>query len=138
MKNVQLRLFLLLLMAPLFFVSCTKESLDHLSTTREIITQGTWSIDYYFEGQDKTAQFHGYQFNFNGNGHFTVTRETSTYSGTWSTLRNTDYSEKLTIHFETSNAELTVLENEWNVGAMSLNSVAMKNAANTQLRFHKQ
>ena len=137
MKNVQLRLFLLLLMSPLFFTSCTKESLNHLSTSKEIISQGTWTIDYYFEGQDKTAQFHDYQFSFNGNGSFTVTKGTSTFSGTWTTTRNTDYSEKMSIHFETSNADLTPIENSWNVGAMSLNSVAMQNEASNQLRFHK-
>lgn len=137
MKNVQLRLLLILVIAPAMLFSCSKETVDQFSSTKEILTLGKWSIDYYFDGQDNTAWFHDYEFNFNASGSFTAIRGTETFSGTWSTIRNTSSDELITIHFETSTTELDVLEFEWTTGAVSLNSVAMKNALNTQLRFHK-
>lgn len=45
---------------------------------------GTWRITNYVDsGTNETADFNGYNFDFNDNGAVTATNGTSTYSGSW-------------------------------------------------------
>ena len=136
MKNAKTGI-MFLLVASLFFTGCSKEALDNFGASKEIITNGKWSIDYYFNGQDNTDRYHGYQFTFNSNGSLVASNGAESYNGTWSSIRGTDHKEILTFNFESPNSTLQEVETDWNVGATSLNSIAMKNAANVQLRFHK-
>ena len=136
MKNAKTGI-MFLLVASLFFTGCSKEAFDNFGASKEIITNGKWSIDYYFNGQDNTDTFQGFQFTFNSNGNLTASNGAESYTGTWTSIRGTDHGEILTLNFENTNAALQQLETDWNVGATSLNSIAMKNAANVQLRFHK-
>lgn len=55
MKNATLFSFLLIVVSTSLFTRCTPENLDYVSTAKEILPQGKWSVDYYFSGQDKTA-----------------------------------------------------------------------------------
>ncbi len=137
MKNAKTGIMFLLLLSTFVFTGCSKETLDQFSASREIITNGKWSIDYYFNGQDNTDKFQGFQFTFGSNGSLTASNGAESYNGTWTSIRGTDHREILTFNFESPNAPLQEVETDWNVGATSPNSIAMKNAANTQLRFHK-
>src|SRR5437868_4389099 len=54
----------LICLSTVFLVQCTPARQEYLSSTREIITQGKWSVDYYFAGQNKTSSYYNYQFTF--------------------------------------------------------------------------
>lgn len=50
----------------------------------DILTSGNWRISYYHEGDDdETIVYNGYVFAFNTNNTITITRNSSTFNGTW-------------------------------------------------------
>jgi hypothetical protein len=135
MKNASLSLILLLSITSLLFVNCTKDELQSLSTTRELLIHGTWDVDYYFAGQDKTAQFSGYSFNFGSDGTLTAVNASTTVTGTWSTSRE-GTGTMITMNLG-QQAELTPLNTRWDVGSATVVSVGMKDSASSQLVFRK-
>jgi hypothetical protein len=136
MKNVKLTVSFLLLLTSMLFVNCSPD-LPYVSTTKEVITQGTWGVDYYYYGQDKTAQYADYHFTFSTTGNVTVTHGPDTFAGTWSTLKNTSNTDVLTISLDSQEPTLAELNSSWNINTINLASVAMKNSINTQLIFKK-
>ena len=50
----------------------------------DILTSGNWRISYYHEGDDdETSVYNGFVFTFNANNTITITRNSSTFTGTW-------------------------------------------------------
>src|SRR6059058_1631990 len=90
MKNLRLTATLLVLFSSLLFVNCTPEQVESYSTTKEVISQGTWSVNYYFDGQDRTPSFHDFQFDFKSDGTLTVAYGTSIQTGTWISQKDAD------------------------------------------------
>lgn len=127
--------FLLIVISTSLFTSCTPESLDYSATTREFISKGQWSVDLFFAGQDKTAQYSGYQFSFIGNGTATATNGVETVSGTWSVVRDVNRNEILSINMNTQN-QMQELNVQWNVTDKNNSIIAMKDGSN-ELRFKK-
>lgn len=127
--------FLLIVISTSLFTSCTPESLDYSATTREFISKGQWSVDLFFAGQDKTAQYSGYQFSFIGNGTATATNGVETVSGTWSVVRDVNRNEILSINMNTQN-QMQELNVQWNVTDKNNFIIAMKDGSN-ELRFKK-
>ena len=136
MKNVKLTASLLLLLSSMLFVNCSPD-LPYVSTTKEVITQGTWAVNYYYFGQDKTAQYADYQFSFSATGNIAVTHGPDTFAGTWSTLKNSTNSDVLTISLDSQDPNLAELNSSWNINTINLSNVAMKNSSNTHLIFKK-
>ena len=137
MKNLNRALSLLLLSATLFFTSCTKDQNENFqSTTKEFISAGKWSVDYYFAGSDKTLQFSNYQFVFTGNGTLTGTDGNNEFSGTWKTLRDVNRNDVLQITINSQDPGLTGLNLPWNVTAKSSLVISMKEGSD-ELRFKK-
>src|SRR5689334_16949809 len=114
MKNFKLTLNLLLLASTVFFANCTPE-LPYVSTTKEVIVQGSWNVQYYFDGQDNTAQYYDFQFTFSNNGTLSCVKGTDTFSGTWSMIKDADHKDVLHITMDTQVAALTALNVDWTV-----------------------
>lgn len=134
MKNLKFFSYLIVF-STLFFTSCTKENLDYRSTAREIISSGRWSVDYYFQGQNKSAQFDNYQFNFLGNGTLSATNGSVSINGTWSVVRDVNRNEVLRINIQES--FFRDLNEQWNVTGTDSYSVSMKTESR-ELRLRKQ
>ena len=49
----------------------------------EQLTTDSWFITYFFDDYDRTAEFDGFQFNFNNNGTASATDGTTTETGNW-------------------------------------------------------
>lgn len=50
----------------------------------DLLTSGNWRISYYHEGDDdETSVYNGFIFTFNTNATITITRNSSTFTGTW-------------------------------------------------------
>lgn len=135
MKTLKLSSVLLFIIINCFFAGCTREPLAYISTTKEIISQGKWSVDYYFSGQDKTAQFSNYQFIFTGNGTVTASDSGHSYTGTWSMVTGVNRNEILKINLDHV-PDLQELNNQWSVDDKSSNWVSM-NLNGNELRFKK-
>ena len=134
MKTANPTVALLLFFCALVFTHCTPDQLL-ASTTKEIIVQGKWAVNYYYDGQDNTAQYQNYAFSFNGDGTIGATNGTDSSYGTWSTIKDVNRNEVLTIHLHAT--ALSGLDASWTVGSASLVSIGMKNTAGVQLVINK-
>lgn len=134
MKNAKFfaSLFLLISIA---FISCTPDQ-NYINTTKEIITQGKWSVDYYFAGQNKTADYTNYEFSFKGDGQVICQQASSLCTGTWGMIRDVSGKDVLTIQMNSAEPHLSQLSEQWNVTDKTLTEVAMKGNS-TELHFKK-
>lgn len=136
MKSATISLsFLLIVIFTAVFTSCTPESLDYSATTKEFISKGQWSIDLFFAGQDKTAQYSNYKFTFLGNGTAAATNGIETIPGTWSVVTDVNRNEILLINMNTQN-QMQELNVQWSVTDKNNLIIAMKDGSNA-LRFKK-
>jgi hypothetical protein len=134
MKKPKLFSYLLIIVSTSFFISCTRENVDYFSTAQETISRGQWSVDYYFAGQDKTAQFNSYEFNFLGNGTVTVNNGSNSIHGGWSVVRDVNRKEVLRINIE--DPHFLDLNEQWSVLANDTYFVNLKGAS-SELRLKK-
>ena len=134
MKAVKFFAYLLVIISTSVFTNCTPENLDYGSTTKETITKTQWSVDYFFAGQDVTAQFSNYKINFVGNGIVTANDGTNMVSGTWSMVTDVNRNEVLRISIP--EAHLQVLNDQWKVKQTS-DDVLTMNGASSEIRLKK-
>ncbi|MGZ3846346.1 MAG: hypothetical protein ACXVBH_09850 [Flavisolibacter sp.] len=128
MKYPKFISYLLVIVSASFFSSCSRESIDYPGSTKQVIAGSSWSIDYYFAGQDKTAQFSNYKFSFVGTGLVTADDGTNTFNGNWSVV--TDVNRKDVLRINLSDAHLQDLNNQWTIeDANTSGSLVMKNSA---------
>ena len=138
MKIQNLTASFLLILAAFTFTNCTKELVeDNASTTKEIITQGKWTVDYFFADQDITAQYSNYQFVFLGNGTVMAKGNQHELSGTWSMIRDVNYNDVIRINIDTQDPSMAELNDQWSVTNKSLATVVMQDGTSSQLRFKK-
>ncbi len=109
--------------------------MDYTSSTKEVISKGKWSVEYYYAGQDKTAQYSNYQFSFTGNGNVTVSSGTNSVTGTWSTITDINRNEVLRMSLG-QEPHLQELNEQWCVSSKTIGNVTMKVNGN-ELRIRK-
>ena len=134
MKAVKIFAYLLIVISTSFFNSCTPENLDYGSTTKETITKTSWSVDYFFDGQDVTAQFSSYKIHFAGNGTVTADNGTTSVSGTWNMVKDLNRNDVLNIAI--SETHLQGLNDQWTVTQTSDDILTMKGAS-SEIRLKK-
>lgn len=135
MKAVQLTAGFLLF-ASLLFTSCTKDSTDYGNTTREILSEGKWSVDYFFAGQDKTDDFNSYHFKFSGNGSVTGSNGIHNFNGNWNIIKDPNNKEILQITILSQEPQLTELNEDWHISGTLTNLLELHGNGN-KLRFKK-
>lgn len=135
MKNLKFFAYLLVVISTSLFTNCTRDNIDYGSTTKETITKSQWSVDYFFAGQDVTAQFSNYKINFAGNGTVTASDGTTSVNGTWSMITDLNRNEVLRINI--SENLMQRLNSEWAVKQTSDDVLTMK-AAGSEIRLKKQ
>ena len=128
MKAVKFFAYLLVVISTFIFTRCTPENLEYGSTTKEALTKAQWSVDYFFAGQDLTAQFSDYKINFAGNGAVTASDGATSVNGTWSMITDVNRNDVLRINI--SEAHLQGLTDQWSVKQTSDNMLTMKAAGN--------
>ncbi len=133
MKSVKFFAYLLIVISTSLFVRCTPESIGYGATTKEAITQTQWSVDYYFAGQDRTAQFSNYKLNFLGNGTLTANDGSASVNGNWNLI--TDASRRDVLKISISEIHLQGLNEQWAVN-LSSDVLTMKGAG-SEIRLRK-
>ncbi|HEU4470167.1 MAG TPA: hypothetical protein VFR58_03710 [Flavisolibacter sp.] len=136
MKAIKLAAVFCILASGLLFTSCTRDA-DYSSTTREIISKGQWTIDYFYAGQDRTAQFSHYTFTFQGNGVVTGGSSTVSFAGSWSMIRDVERNDVILMNISGQEPQLSALSRTWSVRAKSSNALTMKDDENNEIRFRK-
>jgi hypothetical protein len=122
MKITNLLAGTLLSLSTLLFTNCTADR-DFVSTPREILSEGSWSISSLYASGDKTGLYAGHSFSFGTNGTVTVSSHGESVSGTWRWIKYAN-SEVLQLQLPGA-AGLQELQGpwtlqEWNRRAMTL------------------
>jgi hypothetical protein len=133
MKAVKFFAPLFIIISTSLFFSCTPENLDYGSSTKEMITGKQWSVDYYFAGQDKTAQFSNYKFSFVGDGTLTANDGTASANGNWNMI--TDVNRNNVLRINISETHLQGLNEQWTVNLSS--DVLIMKGSGTEMRLRK-
>ena len=136
MKSAKLFALLLIISTSMLFTNCSPRQ-DDISTTKEILSEGKWSVDYYFAGQDQTGLYTNYTFTFNLNGAVVCEQGTTSNTGTWSLIKDGSRNDVLLIQLNTLEPHLIQLSEEWKVTDQTLSVIAMRDVNSTQLRFKK-
>jgi len=133
MKNTKFFWYFLIIVLTSLFTNCSRENIQYGDTTREAITKAEWSIDYYFAGQDKTAEFSNYKFIFIGNGSVKAEDGTNSFHGNWSMVTDAYRNDVLQINI--LEAHLQGLNEQWKVNLTS-DGLTMKGAS-SEIRLKK-
>jgi len=120
------------------FTSCTKSndvSNSHNSVTApqsgeqsslsDILKSGSWMIDFYRDEEDKSADFTGYVFTFNGDGGLTLKKGNESYTGQWEVSKE-DGVSKVLINVNTINIVQKV-NDKWAVKTINSTKLEMRN-----------
>jgi hypothetical protein len=128
----------LLLCSVLFFSACTP-SFDYITNTNEIITNGSWSVRYFYAGTDKTGTLGNYTFRFNTSGTVECEGSNHTTTGTWQVAKDIEGNDVFHLQLNTQNDELKQLNSDWKVTGKSMVNVALKEEGhgNGQLQINK-
>ncbi|WP_396152289.1 hypothetical protein [Flavobacterium sp.] len=102
----------------------------------DVLTTGNWRISYYHEGDDdETIVYNGYVFTFNTNNTITITKNSSTFTGTW-LFYEEDGVDIVEIDFEDD--PLDDLDDDWELLEFSTTLIQLKEEGdNEYLSFTK-
>ncbi len=79
----------------------------------QVLTNGSWNISYcYYEGNNETSLYQGYNFAFNANGTVIAQRNSVAIDGDWDINDQNEY-QRLSLNFDGSN--LHDVETNWRV-----------------------
>lgn len=137
MKNSKNKFLALVLIATVAFFSCKKAdplptrkhtyptTTTSQSTNNPTFTRGYWMVGSFQKGgMDKTNDFRGYLFIFNGNGKINVSKDSSTVEGNWSVIQDNDSRKKFNIDFSTQ--PLNELNEVWHIKGETFNDLKLE------------
>jgi hypothetical protein len=89
----------------------------------DVLTSGTWYISYFYDDNDETYYYNGYNFTFNANGTSTAIKVTTTIIGDWDINSEMSY-QKLDLDFDGS--ALDELDEDWKVLEFTATAIRLK------------
>ncbi|MBK5213295.1 MAG: hypothetical protein JJE55_06520 [Flavobacteriaceae bacterium] len=92
--------------------NCSSNGGGFPSNFETILTSGSWFVTYFFDDQDETSDFAGYEFTFATNNSAQAVSTTNTVDGTWS-LTNSNTPD-LNLFFG-NNDPFDELDEEWDI-----------------------
>lgn len=119
-----MRYTLLLLSLVIVLAACKKTDTDNNNPVD--ITGSSWRISYFWDAQDKTANYNNYYFMFENGGILMAHGPTGAmYTGTWSQTAN-----RININFSTSPAN--DLNSDWLKTEFTNSSIKLKDDSPSQ------
>jgi len=91
-----------------------------------ILTDGTWYVNYFFDDQDETFLFNGYQFNFNADNTALANNGSNQVNGTWN-LSNSSTPDL--ILFFGSNSPFDELDEDWDILEVTPQIIRLKHVS---------
>lgn len=99
----------------------------------DVLTSGTWYVSYFYDHEDDTYEFVGYNFTFNSDGtSIAIKNATSTY-GTWNTYASSGYN-KLDINFNGNS--LDEMEDDWQIIEFTSTVINLKHVSGGSGEIH--
>lgn len=92
------------------------------------LTDGTWSVSYFFNNVDETPNYKDYTFTFNSDGTIVAINGTTSIVGTWSTVVDSG-KELFVIQFDDN--RLDELKEDWIIAEYTTSNVRLKNESSS-------
>lgn len=119
----------------LVFTSCSSDKEDLVSPTGEVLIRNIWTVDYYFNNQDMTGEFSSSRLLFSSTGAVGYQKNGETTSGRWSTTLDQANNEVIVLQFDTSNPDISRLNESWKLTGQSANSLQFEGQAGSDVLF---
>lgn len=116
----------LLIFSSFLFTRCTADR-DFVSTPREILSQGSWSVASLSTGGAPTSQFAGYTLSFGSGNTVIVSGSDEPVSGSWQWKHNVQ-NEVLDLQLPDHSA-LKALNSQWTLEQWGLHTLTLKRGA---------
>lgn len=130
MKNTKLLFESVLLFVVLAFSRCTPNQ-ALVPSTNEMLTHSNWSVDYFYDVQDLTADYGGYHLLFSSSGAVAAQKQNETIQGTWNISVDTDNNEMLAIDFNTDNISIVKFNQQWKLTGKTNTILQFEEAAHS-------
>jgi len=125
----------LLLLFSLVFTRCSSDTTDLVSPTGEVLIKNIWTVDYYYNNQDMTGEFSSSRLLFSNTGAVGYQKNGETIPGTWSTKIDAANNELVILQFNTTNADISRLNESWKLISRSGNSLQFEGEGGTDILF---
>jgi len=123
MKNSKVFFTAFALSLCIVFTHCQRDTTGFNPSTEEVLVRNAWSIDYYYHNQDMTNDYGSSRILFSSTGAVGYQRNGETIAGTWTKTIDALNNEFLTLHFSTSDASVSRLNESWKLTNKSASSL---------------
>jgi hypothetical protein len=120
---------IILVIIAMFFVGCSK-NMDYPDPIAETLTSGNFTVNYFFESQDKTSSYTGYVFEFENDGSLNCISANGDFQGTWKQLNKVD-GPAINITLTAPDADLQNLNRDWAIVDADNAKLSLKNSTAT-------
>jgi hypothetical protein len=119
----------------LVFNGCSADKSVFVSSTEEVLVKNVWTVDYYYNSQDMTDEFSSSRLLFSSTGVVGFQINGQTISGKWSRKIDAANNELIDLQFNTSNANVGMLNETWKLTDRSPNLLQFEDNGTTNVRF---
>jgi len=119
----------------LVFTRCSSDKTDLISSTGEVLVKNIWTVDYYYNNQDMTGEFSSSRLLFSSTGAVGYQKNGETIPGKWSEKVDAANNEWVILQFNTTNAEISMLNESWRLISRSGNSLQFEGDSGADILF---
>ena len=119
----------------LVFNGCRPDKTVFMSSTGEELVKNVWTVDYYYNSQDMTDEFSSSRLLFSSTGVVGYQINGQTIAGKWSSKIDASNNELIDLQFNTSNANVGMLNETWKLMDRSPNLLQFEDNGTTSVRF---
>ena len=107
----------------LILAGCSRDTADIRSSTEDVLVRNIWAVDYYYHNQDMTNDFGSSRILFSSTGAVGYQKDGETVPGTWTRTMDALNNELITLHFNTTDPNVTRLNESWKLTSRSVSSL---------------
>ena len=89
---------------------CENSTVNPNPPFTNVLTNGSWQVSYFYDDEDETADYNGYDFTFFANNAIDVIKNNVSSNGTWSTFIDSGLNK---VELSFANTNLVELEDDW-------------------------
>jgi hypothetical protein len=135
MKKPKPLLTALLLSFCLAFARCSSDKSEFVSSTEALLVRNAWTVDYYYNTQDMTGEFSSGKLLFSSTGAVGYQKNGETIAGKWSRKIDAANNELIDLQFNTTNANVGMLNETWKLMSTSRNLLQFEDNTSTDIHF---
>jgi hypothetical protein len=107
----------------IILAGCSRDTADIRSSTENVLVRNIWAVDYYYHNQDMTNDFGSSRILFSSTGAVGYQKDGETVPGTWTKTMDALNNELITLHFNTTDPNVTRLNESWKLTSRSVSSL---------------